>query len=291
MIRTVKFRKYYGRNRGVECLDLEVFKGEIFGFIGPNGAGKSTTIRSLLGFIKPTEGELFLFDTPCTDKNLAMLKTKIGYLPSEVNYYENMKVGQLLRYAARYYNKDCTTRINELCDYFELDQKRLIEDLSYGNRKKVAVVQAFMHLPELLILDEPTGGLDPLIQNKFFELIKKEHARGATVFFSSHILSEVQKLCHRVGIIKDGFMIQVKSLDALKGTQYKKVVLKLSGGSQFNQGDFILRDLNIENGEVRFIYEGDVNDLACLMSNLRLDDFSVQEPDLEEIFMHYYSDK
>ena len=289
MIKTINLKKYYGKDRGVEKLDLEVEKGEIFGFIGPNGAGKSTTIRTLLGFIRPTSGQAYLFSEKCTDKNLAKLKHKIGYLPSEVSYYDNIKVGPLLRYSAKYYKKDCEQKINELCSYFDLDQKRPIEDLSFGNRKKVAIVQAFMHEPELLILDEPTGGLDPLMQNKFFELLKKENKRGTTVFFSSHILSEVQKMCDRVGIIKEGSLIKVQRVEELRSTKYKKVQLKLKEGKDFTEKSDDIKDLKRKNSEAGFIYSGKLESLLKLLSNPAIEDFSVTEPDLEEIFMNYYN--
>lgn len=289
MIKTIDLKKYYGKDRGVEKLDLEVKQGEIFGFIGPNGAGKSTTIRTLLGFIRPTSGEAYLFGEKCTDKNLAKLKHKIGYLPSEVDYYDNVKAGQLLRYSAKYYKKDCEQKINELCSYFELDQKRPIEDLSYGNRKKVAIVQAFLHEPELLILDEPTGGLDPLMQNKFFDFLKKENKRGTTVFFSSHILSEVQKTCDRVGIIKEGSLIKVQSIEELRSTKYKKVQLKLKEGKKFVPESEDIKDLRKKNSEISFIYSGKLKNLLELLSSPAIDDFSVTEPDLEEIFLNYYN--
>ena len=289
MIKTVNLKKYYGKDRGVEKLDLEVESGEIFGFIGPNGAGKSTTIRTLLGFIQPTSGEAYLFGKKCTDNNLAKLKHKIGYLPSEVDYYDNIKVGQLLRYSAKYYKKDCEKKINELCSYFDLKQKRPIEDLSYGNRKKVAIVQAFLHEPELLILDEPTGGLDPLMQNKFFDLLKKEHERGTTVFFSSHILSEVQKMCDRVAIIKEGSLIKVQRVEELRSTKYKKVLLKLKEGKDFSPKSEDIKDVKRKNSETSFIYSGALKELLSLLSAPEIDDFSVTEPDLEEIFLNYYN--
>ena len=289
MIKTMDLKKYYGKDRGMENLNLEVKKGEIFGFIGPNGAGKSTTIRTLLGFILPTSGKAYLFGEECTDKNLAKLKHKIGYLPSEVDYYDSIKVGQLLRYSAKYYKKDCEQNINNLCSYFDLNQKRPIEDLSYGNRKKVAIVQAFMHEPELLILDEPTGGLDPLMQNRFFELLKKENERGVTVFFSSHILSEVQKMCDRVGIIKEGRLIKVQSVEDLRATKYKKVILRLKVGKSILLDTPDIKDLSQKTNETSFIYSGKTEDLLILLSSPAIDDFSVTEPDLEEIFMNYYN--
>jgi len=200
--------KYYGKNRGVEEISLDVREGEIFGFIGPNGAGKSTTIRTMLNLIFPTNGEIRIFGKD-SRKDAEAIAKDIGYLPSEVFYYDDMRVKDLLQYSASFYKKDCSKRIAELSALLELDLNRKIEDLSYGNRKKVGIVQGLLHDPKLIILDEPTSGLDPLMQQKFFHLLQEENRKGKTIFFSSHILSEVQKLCHRVAIIKDGAIIKV----------------------------------------------------------------------------------
>lgn len=290
MIKTIHFKKYYGKNRGVEDLSLTVKNGEIYGFVGPNGAGKSTTIRSLLGMLKPTSGELLLFDRPCTDRNLAEVKDRIGYLPSENHYYDRLRVKELFEYAAGYQKKDCSAKIKELCELLALDTGRLLEDLSFGNKKKVGIVLALMHKPELLILDEPTVGLDPLMQNHFYDLIRKEKERGATVFFSSHILSEVQRLCDRVGIIKDGRLIDEKDVKELRKTQYKRVFLKLQNGTPFRPGEAVLTDLSETGGEVHFIYQGNAAELTRLLADNEVADFSVTEPDLEEVFMHYYQE-
>lgn len=290
MIKAVNFKKYYGKHRGVEDLSLEVKIGEIYGFVGPNGAGKSTTIRSLLGMLRPTSGELFLFDRPCTDRNLSEEKDRIGYLPSENHYYDRLRVRELFEYAAGYHKKDCSAKIAELCEMLSLDTSRLIEDLSFGNNKKVGIVLALMHEPELLILDEPTVGLDPLMQNRFYDLIRKEKARGATVFFSSHILSEVQRLCDRVGIIKEGRLIDEQDVKELRQTQYKKVYIKLINGTPFQSGGAALTELREAGGEVHFIYQGNAAELTRLLANNEVADFSVTEPDLEEVFMHYYQE-
>jgi ABC-2 type transport system ATP-binding protein len=205
VIEVNKLTKYYGKARGIVDVSFHVDEGEIFGFIGPNGAGKSTTIRLLLSLIYPE------------------LRQDIGYLPSEVFYYERMKVIDLLKYSASFYEKDCTQRLYELAEIMELDLKRRIDDLSYGNKKKVGIVQGLLHQPKLLFLDEPTAGLDPLIQRKFFQLIREENRRGVTVFFSSHILGEVQRMCNRVGIIKEGQIIEIADIHTLQQNNYKKV--------------------------------------------------------------------
>ena len=217
-----KLTKSYGKVRGIVDVSFHVEQGEIFGFIGPNGAGKSTLIRTLLSLIYPTSGSATIFGKDCI-KYAPEIKKDIGYLPSEIFYYDNMKVIDLLRYSASFYKKDCTKRINELAEIMELDLHKKIDDLSLGNKKKVGIVQGLLHEPKLIILDEPTSGLDPLMQKKFFDLLKEENKKGATILFSSHILSEVQKLCDRVAIIKEGKLVQVEKISTLKEKNYKKI--------------------------------------------------------------------
>lgn len=281
--------KTYGKQRGIEDITLSIQEGEIFGFIGPNGAGKSTTIRCLLSLIYPTGGSAAIFGLDCV-KNASEIAKEVGYLPSEVFYYDNMKVKDLLHYSASFYKKDCREKIRELCDVLELDTGRKIEDLSFGNRKKVGIVQGLLHSPKLIILDEPTSGLDPLMQKKFFDLILEENRNGATVFFSSHILSEVQKMCHRVGFIKDGKLIKLDTMASLKEDSYKKI--ELESREALNPDIFRIKglsNLKIDNLHASFIYRGNVNRMTHLLNDLSLQDLSVQEPDLEEIFMHYYN--
>lgn len=285
--------KQYGKNRGIEKVNLEIYEGEIFGFIGPNGAGKSTTIRSLLNLIFPTSGQASIFGLDCV-KDAKNIAKKVGYLPSEVFYYENMKVKELLRYSASFYKKDCSQKINELCEVLELDQNKKIDDLSYGNRKKVGIVQGLLHSPKLIILDEPTGGLDPLMQKKFFECIKKENDNGATIFFSSHILSEVQKLCDRVGIIKNGKILKVETMSQLRENNYKKVAFEYAadGNSQVKHMAAIegISQFEQKDNNVSFLYRGNINQIVDELSKLDLLQLDFAEPDLEEIFMHYYDE-
>ena len=206
--------KYYGKERGIIDVNFNVEENEIFGFIGPNGAGKSTTLRTLLGLIYPTSGSAKLFGKDCI-KYGPEIKKEIGYLPAEVFYYDKMKVIELLNYSASFYKKDCSKRIKELAGIMDLNLNKKIDDLSFGNKKKVGIVQGLLHEPKLIILDEPTSGLDPLMQQKFFELLQEENKKGATILFSSHILGEVQRLCNRVAIIKEGKIIYGKSFKAL----------------------------------------------------------------------------
>lgn len=211
IIETKKLTKYYGKSLGIIDVDMSVAEGEIYGFIGPNGAGKSTTIRTLLGLIYPTGGSATIFGKDII-KYGPEIKEEVGYLPSEVFYYDDMKVIDLLKYSGSFYKRDrglIERRIKELAGIMNLDLNKKIDDLSYGNKKKVGIVQGLLHEPKLIILDEPTGGLDPLMQQKFFDLLREENEKGVTILFSSHILSEVQKLCDRVAIIKEGRIIKV----------------------------------------------------------------------------------
>ncbi|MFT4415935.1 ABC transporter ATP-binding protein [Fredinandcohnia humi] len=280
--------KMYGKSRGIENISFHVEQGEIFGFIGPNGAGKSTTIRTLLSLIYPTSGSAKIFGKDIVEFS-SEIKKEIGYLPSEVFYYENMKVKDLLRYSASFYKKDCSKRIKELAEIMELDINRKIDDLSLGNKKKVGIVQGLLHEPKLIILDEPTSGLDPLMQQRFFELLEEENKRGATILFSSHILSEVQRLCDRVAIIKDGKIVAVEKISVLKENNFKRFTIETA--TSINQHYFSIpgvNDLELKEHTVRFLFKGDINTIMAKIANIEITNLLVDEPDLEEIFMHYY---
>lgn len=280
--------KYYGKTRGIENVSFDVEEGEIFGFIGPNGAGKSTTIRTLLSIIYPTGGNAKIFGKDCV-KYGPEIKKEIGYLPSEVFYYDNMKVIDLLKYSASFYKKDCSKRMKELIEIMDLDTNKRIDDLSYGNKKKVGIVQGLLHQPKLIILDEPTSGLDPLMQQAFFNLILEENKRGAAILFSSHILSEVQRLCHRVAIIKEGKIVKIENIKNLRDSNYKKISLESSDiipSNYFNING--ISNIKTDNKEMNFLYSGDINNIIVKLNGLKLDNLLVEEPSLEEIFMHYY---
>lgn len=279
--------KYYGKHKGIEDVSFQVQENEIFGFIGPNGAGKSTTIRTLLGLIFPTSGKATIFGKDImTDGHL--IRHDIGYLPSEVFYYEKMKVKDLLQYAASFYPGDHRVRTQELTSLMELDVNRKIEDLSFGNKKKVGIVVGMLHQPKLLILDEPTTGLDPLMQQTFFRLIEEENQKGTTILFSSHILSEVQHLCHRVAIIKSGKIVEVQDMKSLRENTYKKVELKGENLTINMLNGLEVADVKEELNALSFVYKGDPSALIHALSGLSLLDVLIQEPSLEEIFMHYY---
>lgn len=283
--------KHYGKHRGINNLSFSVNQGEFFGFIGPNGAGKSTTIRTLMGLIRPTGGSASIFDLDCHSK-ASVIARDVGYLPSENSYYENMKVRELLQYTADLYGMDCKTKMKELADRLNLDLSRKIADLSLGNKKKVDIVSAIMTSPKLIIMDEPTSGLDPLIQQAFYDILKEENSRGATVFFSSHVLSEVQKLCDRVAILKEGQLIGIQSIKELRESGYKKV--SLSAKEAIPRDFFDLSGIanyaeTADKTSVSFMYNGNITAIIDKLHLLHLDDVLLEEPSLEEIFMHYYA--
>ena len=283
--------KHYGKHRGINNLSFSVNQGEFFGFIGPNGAGKSTTIRTLMGLIRPTGGSASIFDLDCHSK-ASVIARDVGYLPSENSYYENMKVRELLQYTADLYGMDCKTKMKELADRLNLDLSRKIADLSLGNKKKVGIVSAIMTSPKLIIMDEPTSGLDPLIQQAFYDILKEENSRGATVFFSSHVLSEVQKLCDRVAILKEGQLIGIQSIKELRKSGYKKV--SLSAKEAIPRDFFDLSGIanyaeTADKTSVSFVYNGNITAIIDKLHLLHLDDVLLEEPSLEEIFMHYYA--
>lgn len=284
IIKTTKLTKFYGKTRGITELDLTVEQGEFFGFIGPNGAGKSTTIRTLLGLIAPTSGSATIFGKDITKEKEAILQDS-GYLPSEALFYQGMKVRDILKLSADLRKKDCKEESGLLCDRLQLDTSRKIEDLSFGNRKKVAIVCALQHRPQLLVLDEPTGGLDPLMQKEFFDILRERNKEGTTIFLSSHVLSEIQHNCTRAAIIRDGRIVACDSVDALSKTNAKRVTYSGSLNLEHLSG---IRDKTETKDSVSFLYNGDMGSLLHVLSSGQVNDLTVTEPDLEEVFLHYY---
>lgn len=282
-----QLNKHYGDFHALKDVTIEVEEGEIFGFVGPNGAGKSTTIRSLLGLIQASSGTTKVFGIDSI-KNGAEARALIGYLPSEVHYYDEMTSRELLEYSARFYENADLNKIDELADYFQLDLTKKITDLSFGNKKKCAIIQSVLHQPKLLILDEPTSGLDPLMQNRFFDLMEEENKRGTTIFFSSHILSEIQRMCHRAAVIRQGSISAIEDIQVLLEKQMKKVRVvfatlpedtSLPDGAQHPKW----RDVKLQ-----FEFVGPVDRLVNWLSKHDLHDATLEEPDLESIFMNYY---
>ena len=284
IIKTAKLTKYYGKSRGIIDIDLTVAQGEFFGFIGPNGAGKSTTIRTLLGLIAPTSGSATIFGKDVTKEKESILQD-IGYLPSEALFYQGMKVKDILKLSADLRKKDCTAESELLCERLQLDTSRKIDELSFGNRKKVAIVCALQHRPGLLVLDEPTSGLDPLMQKEFFDILRERNKEGATILLSSHVLSEIQRNCTRAAIIRDGRIIACDSVDVLSQTSAKRITVHGTINLERLSG---VRDRKDSEDSVSFLYSGDMNSLLCTLSAGQVDDLTVTEPDLEEVFLHYY---
>lgn len=284
VIKTTKLTKYYDKSRGIDNLDLIVKKGEFFGFIGPNGAGKSTTIRTLLGLIVPTSGTAQIFDLDIIKDKETILQ-KIGYMPSEALFYPNMKVKDVLKLSANLRKKDCTVEANSLCKRLQLDVSRKVDELSFGNRKKVAIVCALQHKPDLLVLDEPTSGLDPLMQKEFFDILQERNKAGTTIFLSSHVLSEIQRNCTRAAIIRDGKIIACNNVDALSKTNAKRITVHGSINIEKLNG---VRDIKKTADCLSFLYSGEINSLLHILSTSQIYDLTITEPDLDEIFLHYY---
>ena len=276
--------KYYGKSRGILNLNLDVKEGEFFGFIGPNGAGKSTTIRTLLGLITPSSGQAKIFDETIRKRN-PQIRSHIGYLPSEAVFYRGMKVKDLLKLSADLHHKNCSAEREILCRRLQLDVNRKVDELSFGNRKKVAIVSALQHQPKLLILDEPTSGLDPLMQREFFHIIRERNEQGATVFLSSHVLSEIQRNCTRAAIIREGRIIACDRVEALSKTNAKRI--SVQGQVSLDSLEEI-RDLKENDGIFSFLYGGDIHRLLETLSAETITDLSISDPDLDEIFLHYY---
>ena len=277
--------KYYGKSRGIIELNLTVDEGDFFGFIGPNGAGKSTTIRTLLGLISPTSG-----NAKVLGKDILQCKEEIlhdiGYMPSEAFFYRNMKVRDVIKFSAGLRGEDCGSEVKTLCDRLELDTEKKISELSLGNRKKVSIVCALQHKPRLCVLDEPTSGLDPLMQREFYEILEERNKEGATIFLSSHVLSEVQRYCKHAAVIREGRILISDSIENIGHTEAKRVTVRGVDEAPALEN---MRDVKISSGTVSFLYDGKPGVLLQELSELPLTDITIAEPDLEEIFMHYYT--
>ncbi len=286
VIETKGLTKYYGKSRGIIDLNLSVTEGEFFGFIGPNGAGKSTTIRTLLGLIKKSSGSAEIFGRN-VETNKKEILAEVGYLPSEAVFYSGMRVKDVIKLSADLRKKDCKKEAKVLCERLGLDTEKKVEELSFGNRKKVAIVCALQHKPHLCVLDEPTGGLDPLMQREFFTILKERNAEGVTIFLSSHILSEIQRNCTRAAIVREGKLIACDSVEALSKTSAKRI--HIEGNADITALKNV-RDIQKTDNGTSFLYSGDINEFLQYISKYRIDDLSISEPDLEEIFMHYYLD-
>ncbi|HIZ13203.1 MAG TPA: ABC transporter ATP-binding protein [Candidatus Mediterraneibacter stercorigallinarum] len=319
IITTDHLTKYYGKSRGIIDLSLTVRKGEFFGFIGPNGAGKSTTIRILLGLIHASSGKASIFGTNTSSDRRQILEN-IGYIPSEAMFYHNTTVAELLRLSANLRRKDCSAEALRLCERLQLDPNQKTDSLSLGNRKKVSIVCALQHCPDLYIFDEPTSGLDPLIQKEFFDLLRERNAQGATIFLSSHILSEVQKYCCRAAVIREGQIAACGDIAQLSQTNAKRITLTGADEQQIRRlleeirrtdtntqppastltnpnsepdaepygKRTDIRDFRTADNTVTFLFQGNIKELMDRLAHISYTDITVTEPDLNEIFMHFY---
>ncbi|WP_301185633.1 ABC transporter ATP-binding protein [uncultured Dubosiella sp.] len=286
VIKTDKLTKYYGKARGIIYVDLNISQGEFFGFIGPNGAGKSTTIRILLGLIAPSGGRAFVLGKDIGKEKEAILK-ETGYVPAEASFYKGMKVREILKLSADLRKTDCKAEAQQLCRRLQLDPERKVDDLSYGNKKKVAIVCALQHRPKLLILDEPTSGLDPLMQKEFFDILRERNKEGTTILLSSHVLSEIQDNCSRAAIVRDGTIIACGSVDELSGTNVKRVRIQGTADLRSLQG---VRDQKETKEGASFLYGGSTKCLLETLAAGHIKDVTITEPGLEEVFRHYYEE-
>ena len=284
-ILTEHLTKYYGKARGIKNLDLSVAPGEFFGFIGPNGAGKSTTIRTLMGLISANFGTARVLGLDPSGRDRKEILRRVGYLPSDTALYQGLTVKDILKLSAGLRGRDCSAQAAELCERLQLETGKKVEDLSFGNRKKAGIVCALQHQPELLILDEPTGGLDPLMQHEFFSILQERNRKGVTVFLSSHVLSEIQRYCTRAAVIREGSIVACDSVDMLARNSAKRVTLR---GRVSRESLPEVREWTDLGGTVSFLYSGNMNELIRKLAGEEIDDLTIAEPDLEEIFLHFY---
>ncbi|GAA0109520.1 ABC transporter ATP-binding protein [Clostridium tertium] len=285
-IKITNLTKSYGKSRGIKNVNLEIKEGEIYGFIGPNGAGKSTTIKTLLNFIFPTSGSAKILGKDIVSES-KLIKEFTSYVPSEVRYYSDVKVKDILNYAASFFDYYDDQYLNELCSELEVELDKKIEELSLGNKKKVAIVQALLSNPKIVILDEPTNGLDPLIQQKLFNILLKEKAKGKTIFLSSHNLSEIEKFCDRVAVIKEGEIIDILDLNKMNRDLGKRIILR-SNDINIKEIEKISESFKYIDEEIEFIYKGNINELISLLSKYNLDKLLIEDVKLEEAFLNYY---
>lgn len=286
MLKIDKLTKYYGKIKGIENLSLELNEGEIFGFIGPNGAGKSTTIKCIMNLINKNSGDIYI-DGKINSKDDLELKEIIGYLPSEISLYDDMTVKQILDYNAQFYKKDTSFKRKELVTKFQLDESKKVEQLSLGNLKKLGIVLALVHDPKLIILDEPTSGLDPIMQDVFYNILKEEREKGNTIFYSTHVLSEIKKICDRVGIIKDGNLIKVETLKEMKNNNLVIVTIKSRKIANIKT-ELKLKILEENEEEIKILYNDDINKLIKLLECYNLEKLLIEELSIEDMFIHYY---
>jgi ABC-2 type transport system ATP-binding protein len=289
VIRTEKLTKSYGSHRGIVDVDLDVQKGEVFGFLGPNGAGKTTTIRILLDLIRPTSGRAYVFDIE-SSADPAGIHRRLGYLPGEFTLYDRLTGRQTLEYFGNLRGGVDPVYQASLIERFDLDPSRRFREYSKGNKQKVGLVAALQHRPELLILDEPTAGLDPLVQQTFFAILREAVAEERTVFLSSHILSEAERSCDRVAIIREGRIVRVDRVDALRDLAHHQVELRFAGDPPTAEFATIagVSDVQVEDHLLRLRVLGAITPVVQAAARLGVTDFLSREPSLEETFLAQY---
>lgn len=280
--------KLYRNGRGIRSVDLEVRQGEVFGFLGPNGAGKTTLIRTLLGFLHPQEGRISILGMDAIARSREV-RRRVGYLPSDPALYHYLTGRQNIDFSLHLRSVRDRSRVNALADRLDIDLFRRVKTLSRGNRQKVAIIAALAHDPDLLILDEPTSGLDPLVQETFSSLVRDERAAGKTVFMSSHVLSEVEALCDRVGVIRDGRIVAVDGVEALKKRRLKHVTCAFAGAVPDLSALEGVRDLHVEGQRARLALAGSLDPLVRALAGHSLTDLTVADPPLEEVFRAFYN--
>ena len=289
VIRTEKLTKSYGSHRGIIEVDLSVEKGEVFGFLGPNGAGKTTTIRTLLDLIRPTSGKAYVFGIESSADPVAIHR-RIGYIPGEFALYDRLTGKQTLEYFANLRGGVDPAYQASLIERFDLDPSRRFREYSKGNKQKVGVIIALQHRPELLVLDEPTAGLDPLVQQAFFSTLRETVADGATVFLSSHILNEVERSCDRVAIIREGRLVQVDRVDALRDLAHHQVELRFAGPVPVAEFEALpgVSEVVVDDHVLRMRVSGAITPVVQAAARYELLDFVSREPSLEETFLAQY---
>jgi len=289
-VATHALTKDYGAHRGIFDLDLAVNEGEVFGFLGPNGAGKTTTIKLLMGMIHPTRGGATVFGLD-SDRDAVAVKRQVGYVPGETPQFGGWRGSMIVAYVAGLRGGVSDAVVASLAKRLDLDLGRRYREYSHGNKQKLLLVLAFMHRPTLLILDEPTGGLDPLHQQVFYELIREARAGGTTVFLSSHVLSEVEHVCDRVGIVREGTLVTVGTLAELVGVRARRVEVEFAGTPPLARLAAVpgLEQLDVRGQRIRGLLRGDIAPLLSAIASERILDLESREPSLEEIFLSYYA--
>ena len=292
-IRTSKLTKDYGVGRGLFDLDLQVEGQEVFGYLGPNGSGKTTTIRLLMGMIHPTSGSAHVFGLDCL-RDSVEVKRKVGYLPGDVPQFGSLTGDEVVAYLGGMRGGVDRRRVQRIAERFDLDLSRRFREYSSGNKQKLAIVLAFMHRPDLLILDEPTSGLDPLNQQECYALLRETRDDGATVFLSSHILSEVEHVCDRVGIIRDGRLVRVAQLDELRHIRVHRVEIEFAPGTDIPESEIRaaegVQDMAVDGNRVTCSVHGSFAALLHAIRDASVTDLVSTEPSLEEIFLSYFSE-